>query len=346
MSDFASKVRDLSPAKRALLERRLQEKHRARGSEDGTRRSEPRSSWSVVVPIQPAGARDPFFCVSPIMGTVFPYFELARHLGGDQPFYGLQPPALAGEDRSPIRIEDLAACFIDGLREIRPSGPYHLGGWSFGTLVTYEMARQLAEQGDRVGLVALLDAPAPVRSQRPSLIQGMRLAFDIVALNLWPYVWDYLYLASVSRRPPAAGEGSSSSRRRRFLARLRTLGSLRSLVKGAAIARVVPPESRSVLHHAPQIRAMFRALNANSRAMASYVPQPYPGCVTLFRTGEHTGKDRDLGWGELAAGKVEVRKIPGNHMTLLRAPHVEVFARELRASLDEARNSGRSTSTS
>ncbi|MHC5863554.1 thioesterase domain-containing protein, partial [Nostoc sp.] len=47
--------------------------------------------WSPLVPIQSAGVNPPFFCVHPIFGVVFPYYELAHHLGKNQPFYGLQP---------------------------------------------------------------------------------------------------------------------------------------------------------------------------------------------------------------------------------------------------------------
>jgi acyl carrier protein len=53
--------------------------------------------WSPLVPIQPAGSKPPFFCIHPIFGTVFPYYQLAYCLGFDQPFYGLQPLGLDGE---------------------------------------------------------------------------------------------------------------------------------------------------------------------------------------------------------------------------------------------------------
>jgi hypothetical protein len=44
------------------------------------------------------------------------------------------------------------------LRGFRPSGPYALAGWKTDSLVALEMARLLEEQGEKVTLVALLDA--------------------------------------------------------------------------------------------------------------------------------------------------------------------------------------------
>lgn len=54
------------------------------------RRQAPESGWSSLVAIQPKGSRPPFFCVHPHGGNVLVYRELSRHLGADQPFYGLQ----------------------------------------------------------------------------------------------------------------------------------------------------------------------------------------------------------------------------------------------------------------
>ena len=47
--------------------------------------------------------------------------------------------------------------------------------------------------------------------------------------------------------------------------------------------------------------------------------------------------DRELGWGPLADRGVEVREIPGTHREIMREPNVTVLARELSASLSEAR---------
>jgi amino acid adenylation domain-containing protein len=53
-------------------------------------------SWSSLVPIQPNGSRPPFFCVHAHGGNVLNFKDLARHLGPDQPFYGLQAQGLDG----------------------------------------------------------------------------------------------------------------------------------------------------------------------------------------------------------------------------------------------------------
>ncbi|MCP4663859.1 MAG: amino acid adenylation domain-containing protein, partial [bacterium] len=51
----------------------------------------------ALVAIRPQGSRPPFFCVHPVGGDVLCYSDLARHLGPEQPFYGLQLPDREGE---------------------------------------------------------------------------------------------------------------------------------------------------------------------------------------------------------------------------------------------------------
>jgi hypothetical protein len=68
----------------------------------------------------------------------------------------------------------------------------------------------------------------------------------------------------------------------------------------------------------------------------------YPGRITLFRAITplkylDMPTDRELGWGPLAGRGVEVREIPGTHREIMREPNVTVLAREVSASLSEAR---------
>ncbi|AOW98745.1 hypothetical protein BJP34_04140 [Moorena producens PAL-8-15-08-1] len=60
------------------------------------------------------------FCVDPVGGNVLCYAQLARYLGNNQPFYGLQSPGLFGESEPLTRIEDMASCYIEALQTIQP----------------------------------------------------------------------------------------------------------------------------------------------------------------------------------------------------------------------------------
>lgn len=129
--------------------------------------------WSSVVAIQPGGSKLPFFCLPGNLGNVFSDLgDLARHLGPDQPFYGLQDGV-----QNPTRIEALAAQYLDEMRTVQPEGPYLLGGVCSGAIVAFEIAQQLRSQAEHVAMLALVE-PA-----RPPVL-GPRYFFDLAASTL------------------------------------------------------------------------------------------------------------------------------------------------------------------
>ena len=115
----------------------------------------------AIVPLQPNGSRIPVFAVAGHNGDVFCFRALTRHLGDDQPFFGLQPPGLDG-DSEPLRsIEALADYFAGQICAIRPDGPCIIAGYCAGGTVAFELARQLSQRGVAVHFVALFGSPNP-----------------------------------------------------------------------------------------------------------------------------------------------------------------------------------------
>ena len=113
--------------------------------------------WSPLVTVQPSGSRAKFFCVHGAGGNVFIYRDLAKLLGPDQPFYGLQSRGLDGKEELQSSVADMARVYVDAVQRVQPHGPYFLGGYCMGGTVAYEMAQQLSAKGEQVGMVALFD---------------------------------------------------------------------------------------------------------------------------------------------------------------------------------------------
>src|SRR5204862_544143 len=110
------------------------------------------------------------------------------HLGADRPVYGLQAPRPAEGCPRSATLELLAAQYLDEVRGVQPRGPYHLGGYSFGGTVAFEMARQLHTRGEAVGELVVLDqrarAQALSRLERYDLGWGDLAAGGLDILNM------------------------------------------------------------------------------------------------------------------------------------------------------------------
>ncbi|MEQ8464169.1 amino acid adenylation domain-containing protein [Coleofasciculus sp. E1-EBD-02] len=270
---------------------------------------------SPLVPIQPDGTKPPFFCVHPIGGNVLCYLNLARHLGEDQPFYGLQASGIDGEAEPNSRIEDMASYYIEAIREIQPQGPYLLGGWSFGGVVAFEMAQQLHSSGEQVALLALIDSSAPHHnSQAMEVDTAATLAW--FAKDLGSYFGKELDVSVSALQSLAPDE------------------QLSYVLKRARAANVVLPDAGVV-----EIRRLLEVVLANRQAERSYTPVVYPNQITLFRAEESfwlENSDPAMGWNQLTDGGVKVHTISGNHYTLVKEPHVRVLAERLKVCLEQA----------
>jgi thioesterase domain-containing protein len=265
-----------------------------------------------LVPVQPGGGRPIFFCVHDVNGQVLNFRALAAHLGPDQPFYGIQSAGLDGAEMPLARIEDMAARYVAEIRSLQGAGPYHLGGYSVGGLIAYEMARQLRAAGHAVGLLALFDTYPHNGFRRQSLRhvfeQNNRLS---------------------GRKPSAVG---------RYLRQ-----GLRNLVQAAQTAlwrRLFGAVWQ--LHEmrgAPPPERLRRPIAANYLAIRRYRIKPYAGDAVLFAAGRYPWERADAleGWRALIRGSLRVRTIPGVHHEIVDEPHVRVLAQELSDALGESR---------
>jgi amino acid adenylation domain-containing protein len=274
--------------------------------------------WSSLVAIQPAGRRPPFFCVHGVGGNVLGFQSLARHLGADQPVYGLQSAGLDGRRAPHTRFEDMAAHYLRELRRLQPEGPYFLGGLSFGGLIAYEMACQLRESGEEVALVALFDTASRGFLASLSPAQAARARLESIGARL-----------RFNLRQQLAGPDRAGFLRRKFRALLRRWR--RRLWQ--ALHSWFP-------HRGATLPAPLRGVReANYLASRRYVPRPYAGRLALFRAAEkQVGrlKEHDLGWSRLARGGVDVREVAGSHTSMILEPHVAVLAARLRETMDRA----------
>ena len=267
---------------------------------------------SLLVALRAAGRRPPLYLVHPVMGTLFHYARLAPLLAPEQPLFGFQSPCLDGEAWLFASLEEMAAAYLGELRRRAPRGPYHLGGWSMGGVVAWEMAHQLLQQGEEVALLALFDSTSPL--DRRSLA----------------YQYDSKRLASAWSEDLGAFFGKTLKVPEEELAELEAEGQWQHICARAAAAGVVP-EGSDRRH----LRARFQVFLNNAELLRDYQPPPLDLEVILFRAeaaspGDH--RRPGLGWEDLARA-CQVIAVPGDHLTLFSEPNLPVLAEKLEEAL-------------
>jgi amino acid adenylation domain-containing protein len=278
------------------------------------------SASSSLVEVRGGGARPPFFCVHPAGGNVLCYSELARHLGGEQPFYAFQSKGLTDEGERQTSIEEMAEHYVGLLRGVQPEGPYRLGGWSLGGVVAFEMARQLERKGQRVSLLAVIDVYAPGERREGEGNDDLSLMIS--------------FARDLGLSPEKAG---ISWERAREMSRHELL---RYVLDEAQQGGLVPSDVDFA-----GAQRLWDVFKANVRAFDQYRGGAYGGRVTLLSAAEGASgmsDDPSMGWAKFAAGGVLIEQVPGSHYTVVRPPHVGALAAGLSACLRESAEAAQS----
>jgi thioesterase domain-containing protein len=240
-----------------------------------------------VVTLQSAGTREPIFWIHG--GPLFR--PLSNHLGTNRPFLGVS--FASGEEVAGRTLPQLAEGLVRTIRAAQPHGPYHLGGWCISGLLAYEAASQLIDAGEKVALVAMLDAlnPTHYRAIPKYRVLASKAVFHLKRLLHRPIGEMFTYGAEHSKslatqvvdRSPA-GDGHN--------------------LDPAAIAYDPKPISAPVLHIQPVER-----------------PQ---------------GRDLRVSWASfLSQGNLEIRDVPGDHVSILMEPQVGAIARCINRKLQD-----------
>jgi len=203
------------------------------------------------------------------------------------------------------------------MREVQPAGPYMLGGRSSGGTIAFEMACQLEAEGEKVAVLALLDT----------------------------YPAGYFKLL----RNASTFTGRATRVAHKWRSHVRNLRKLVGMEKLRYIARKLsyaPAKAKHRIYRRayklyrkfgkPLPPVLQNIEEINFAAVKDYEPQVYSGDVALFLASDLTA-DYDLidGWRELVRGWIQTHEISGDHLNIVKEPHVGEVASRLRAMLDE-----------
>ncbi|HEY0330321.1 MAG TPA: amino acid adenylation domain-containing protein [Rhodopseudomonas sp.] len=288
-------------------------------------------AWDAVVPLT-AGRGEPFICVHPIAGDVSAFLDLARAFPPTTPFWALQAPGLEPGQQAPSSVVSLAAANLAALAHRGHPSPRLLGGYSFGGIVAYEMACQLAARGAPPDCLIIIDTPAPLgshsvlprdpdRAEAEWLVRmaGVRARHHGTAFRL--NVDDLLPLDTEARFGFAT-------------ARMLDAG-------------LIAPESDDAW-----LGRSYRASRALYDAFLAYAPAPGAprdlpiGLVRassvshgdLSEADLRTVSTPDMGWSRLVDGMLGVRTIQADHVSMLSGTAAAQTAAAIAGFLDQPRS--------
>ncbi|MFE5505114.1 beta-ketoacyl synthase N-terminal-like domain-containing protein [Amycolatopsis japonica] len=263
---------------------------------------EERGPVHVLSPGEPGVA--PLLLFHPGGSTCTVYRPLLERLPAGVPCIGFE--------RVPgVSIEERVEQLLPLVREQRRDRPYRLAGWSFGGALAYGVAARLADEGEEVEFVALIDTMLPL--PEPDL--------DARASSARRFLRFTGYVEGTYGREVRLGHEE--------LAPLPEEEQIELTMRRVAEAGLLSP---GVLRHQ---RQSFLDTLAAERG----TPRRYDGRVVLYRATEqyaaglameprYSRTDLAAGWAELCP-ELEIVPVEAHHLSVVDPPHVDVVARHL-----------------
>jgi amino acid adenylation domain-containing protein len=277
-----------------------------------------KSSNSHLVAINSSGGKTPFFCIHGAGGNVSPYFNISRRLGEDYPFYALED-SLEQDKPEIVSVEETATRYLQEIRKVQPNGPYLLGGHCYGGVLAFEMARQLHNQGDTVGLLVVIDAILPETIIEPTDDDDAKFLLRIAESIKTEDGVDFSVPFEELRDLPLTEQLNLINQKANFI--------------------FSDAEIQDFLSH-------YKLFKLHVQAMRNYIPQVYPQPITIFRASEEIIHDFDnpewsssdplLGWVKCSSQPIQTVDIPGDHFSILVEPHIQELTKQLKKCIDNA----------
>ena len=271
------------------------------------------NKWKSLVPIKPTGKKDPLYIVHGAGLDVMIFNNIARHMDEDQPVYGIKAKGKDGDEKMLEEVEEMAAFYISEMIEQNPKGPYALIGFSAGSVVAFEMARQLKAMNKQVKLLGIIDFDLNEIVNHGSFFNRLQKR----ALLFIP--WLIHTTRSFFRYPKKALEYQAMCLKLRYMTLLSRLGI----------------ENKTTLNEF--YSTLQDAQSKYEFAIRQYVMKPTELTIELFVSQIKVYYQDDpkfLGWQPFAKKGIKIHKIPGDHDDMILPPNDKEFARVLQNRLN------------
>lgn len=149
------------------------------------------SNPPLIFTVQEGNGKAPLFLAHGPDGYAYYAHTFAKHMDRSQTVYVFQWQEPTRKINDGLTLEMYASAYVEAMRVVQPTGPYYLGGHSFGAQMAFVVAQQLIDDGQEVGLLALIDDEADLFKRRFGIHENLPTSskvYDICRHLLHAYV--------------------------------------------------------------------------------------------------------------------------------------------------------------
>jgi thioesterase domain-containing protein/aryl carrier-like protein len=104
--------------------------------------------YNPLIVLQSQGSGTPLWLVHPGIGEILVFIGLAKYFT-DRPVYALRAKGFDGQKHFQS-IPEVLEIYHDVIKKKQPNGPYAIAGYSYGTLLAFELTKRMTQSGDTI----------------------------------------------------------------------------------------------------------------------------------------------------------------------------------------------------
>ena len=171
--------------------------------------------YSPVVTLQASGTKTPLWLVHPGVGEVLVFLNLAKYIV-DRPVYALRARGFDEGETFFNDIPEVVTTYHNAIKEVQPSGPYAIAGYSYGSMLAFEVTKILESENDEVKFLGAFNLPPHIKFRMRQLdwvevILNLSYFLDLIGENYAHEISPEMHLLSheevldfiISKAPPA-----------------------------------------------------------------------------------------------------------------------------------------------
>ncbi|CAD6584664.1 MAG: hypothetical protein ASARMPRED_001828 [Alectoria sarmentosa] len=124
--------------------------------------------YNPVVTLQYNGTKTPLWLIHPGIGEILVFLGLAQYFP-DRPIHALRPRGFNPGEKPFNDLTDVVTTYYRALKKQQPQGPYAIAGYSYGSVLAFEITKILETNCDTVGFLGSFNLPPHIKDHMRKL---------------------------------------------------------------------------------------------------------------------------------------------------------------------------------
>jgi len=264
------------------------------------------------------------FYIHAVQGTIDAYVQLCNNISHNFNHWGIQFNKINKYTPENISIKELAQGYIEIIKSIQKEGPYNIIGWSMGGSISFEIVRQLEEQGENVSFLGMIDTKPP--EKRKDKIQPFSLQTEL----------DFIEKAFSGMLKVQTLKNEDSM--------TQIWGCLIELIESAELKRehIFENIDKGIIKYIPNYEQMsidefietMNIIRTLGKSASYYMPEGKIKTIThVFKAKDTIISIHD--WDEYCLNEVRYQVINGNHYSIFDETNVIELAKRITVGLGD-----------